>query len=167
MLPLPLPLRCNLTCSVRIGENKTRSFSYSTPQMSSYHSLAERPIRLSVGDKSLEGVHSIKLRGVHMTGTWKLDDNVKHRASSCYGVLAALRKIKNFTNYHLRKHLVECLVLSRLDFNDIIFYPITDCLLKRLQRIQFAVASFVFGRYVNSIDSILKLGWLTMKERRE
>ena len=45
-----------------------------------------------------------------------------------------------------------------LDFNDIIFYPITDCLLKRLQRIQFAAASFVFGRYVNIIDSILKLG---------
>ena len=29
MLPLPIPLHCNLTCSVRIGENKTRSFSYS------------------------------------------------------------------------------------------------------------------------------------------
>ena len=43
----------------------------------------------------------------------------------------------------------------------------SDCLLKRLQRIQFAAASFVFGRYVNSIDSIVKLGWLPMKERRE
>ena len=82
----------------------------------------------------------------------KWDDHVKHLASSCYGVLAALRKIKNFTNYHLRKHLVECLVLSRLDFNDTIFYPITYCLLKRLQRIQFAAASFVFGRYVNNIE---------------
>ena len=102
-----------------------------------------------------------------MTDTLKWDDHVKHLVSSCYGVLAALRKIKNFTNYHLRKHLVECLVLSRLDFNDIIFYPITDCLLKRLQRIQFAAASFVFGRYLNNIDSILTLGWLPMKERRE
>ena len=99
-----------------------------------------------------------------MTDTLKWDDHVKHLASSCYGVL---RKIKKFTNYHLRKHLVECLVLSRLDFNDVIFYPITDCLLKRLQRIQFAAASFVFGRYVNNIDSILKLGWLPMKEHRE
>ena len=88
-------------------------------------------------------------------------------ASSCYSALAALRKIKNFTNYHLREHLVECLVLSRLDFNDIIFHPITDCPLKRLQCIQFAAASFVFGRYVNSIDSILKLVRLAMKERRE
>ena len=135
---------------------------------SSYHSLAERPIHLSVGDKPLERVHSIKLLGVHMTDTLRWDDHIKHVASSCYGVLVALRKIKNFTNYHLRKHLVECLVLSRLDFNDIIFYSITDCLLKRLQRIQFAAASFVFRRYVNNIDSILnKLGWLPMKERRE
>ena len=135
--------------------------------MSFYHSLAERPIHLSVGDKPLERVHSIKLLGVHMTDTLKWDDHVKHLFSSCYRVLAALRKIKNFTNYHLRKHLGECLVLSRLEFNDIIFYPITDCLLKRLQRIQFAAASFVFGRYVNNIDSILKLGCLPMNGRSE
>ena len=153
--------------NLALNPAKTKCMLFSTPQMSSYHSLAERPIHLSVGDKPLERVHSIKLLGVHMTDTLKWDDHVKHLASSCYGVLAALRKIKNFTNYHLRKHLVECLVLSRLDFNDIIFYPITDCLLKRLQRIQFAAASFVFGRYVNNIDSILKLGWLPMKERRE
>ena len=136
--------------------------------MSSSHSLAERPIHLSVGDKPLERVHPIiKLLGVHMTDTLKWDDHVKHLASSCYGVLAALRKIKKFTNYHLRKHLVECLVLSRIDFNDITLHPITDCLLKRLHRIQFAGASFVFGHYVNNIDAILKLGWLPMKKRRE
>ena len=77
--------------------------------MSSYHSLAERPTHLSVGDKPLERVHS-KLLGVHMTDTLKWDDHIKHHLV-----------IKNFTNYHLRKYLVECLVLSRLDFNDIIF----------------------------------------------
>ena len=153
--------------NLALNPGKTKYMLFSTPQMSSYHSLAERPIHLSVGDKPLERVHSIKLLGVHMIDTLKWNDHVKHLASSCYGVLAALRKIKNFTNYHLRKHFVECLVLSRLDFNDIIFHPTTDCLLKRLQRTQFAAASFVFGRYVDNIDSILKLGWLPMKERRE
>ena len=102
-----------------------------------------------------------------MIDTLKWDDHVQHLASSCYDALAALRKIKNFTNYHLRKHFVECLVLSRLYFNDIIFHPITDCLLKRLQHIQFVAASFVFGCNVNNSDSLLKLGWLPMKEGRE
>ena len=133
--------------NLALNPGKTKCMLFSTPQMSSYHSLAERPIHLSVGDKPLERVHSTKLLGVHMTDTLKWDDHVKHLASSCYGVLAALRKIKNFTNYHLRKHFVECLVLSRLDFNDVIFHQITDCLLKRLQRTQFAAASFVFGQY--------------------
>ena len=151
--------------NLALNPAKTKGILFSTPQMSSYHSLAECPIHLSVGDKPLERVHSIKLLGVHMTDTLKWDDHVKHLTSSCCGVLVALRKIKNFTNYHLRKHLVEYLVLSHLDCNDIIFYPITDCPLKGLQHIQFAAASFVFGRYVNNIDSILKLGWLPMKER--
>ena len=67
----------------------------------------------------------------------------------------------------LENILVECPLLSRLDFNDIIFHPITDCLLKRLQHIQFVAASFVFGCNVNNSDSLLKLGWLPMKEGRE
>ena len=62
---------------------------------------------------------------------------MKHLTSSCYGVLAALTKIKNFTNYHFRRHLVENLVLNY----NMIFYPIIDCLLKRLQRIHFAAVS--------------------------
>ena len=130
---------------------------FSTPQMSSYHSLAERPIHLSVGDKPLESVHSIKLLEVHMTDTLKWDDHVKHLASSCYGVLAALSKIKNFTNYHLSKHLVECLVLSRLDFNDIIFYPITDCLLKKVTAHPVCGSQFCFWTLCEQY----------MKERRE
>ena len=36
---------------------------------------------LSVGDKPLERVHSIRLLGVHMTDTLKWDDHVKHLAS--------------------------------------------------------------------------------------
>ena len=41
------------------------------------------------------------------------------------------------------------------------------CIRDRLQCIQFAAASFVFGCYMNNIDSILKLVWLPMKECRE
>jgi hypothetical protein len=73
----------------------------------------------------------------------------------------------NFTTFTLRKHLAESLIISRLDFSDIVFYPLTEHLLNRLQRIQYSAASFVTGRYVNSIESILKLGWLPTRERRD
>ena len=85
---------------------KTKCMLFTTPQMSSYHSLAEHPIHLSVGDKPLERVHSIKLLEVHMTDTLKWDDHVKHPASSCYGVLATLliggntRKASTVSQFH-------------------------------------------------------------------
>ena len=90
---------------------------------------------------------------------------MKHLASTSYGTLANLRKIKNFTTFNLRKHLAESLIISRLDFSDkAVFYPLTEHLLERLQRIQYSAASFVTGRYVNSIESILKLSWSPMRD---
>ena len=78
---------------------------------------------------------------------------MKNLASMYCGALANLRKIKNFSTFNLRKHLAESLIISRLDFSDIaVFYPLTEHLLERLQRIQYSAASFVKGRYVNSIE---------------
>ena len=57
--------------NLALNPAKTKCMLFSTPHMSSYHSLAERPIHLSVGDKPLERVHSIKLLRVHMTDTLK------------------------------------------------------------------------------------------------
>lgn len=64
----------------------------------------------------------------------------------------------------LRKHLTESLILSHLNYGDIAFYPLREGLLKRLQHIHFIAASSVSGDNVNSIDSILTLGWLLMWE---
>ena len=46
-------------------------------------------------------------------------------------------------------------------------FPLPQHLLKGLQSIPFAAASFVTGRYVNSFESLLKLGWLPVRERRD
>ena len=73
---------------------------------------------------------------------------------------------KKFTDFHLRKRLAESLVLSRLDYCDSVYLPLPGYLLKRLQKIEFAAASFVYGRYVNDIGDILKLNWLPVEERR-
>ena len=74
---------------------------------------------------------------------------------------------KKLSTFTLRKHLAESLIFSRLDFGDIVFYPLNQHLLKRLQRIQYPAASFVTALCVNSIESIFKLGLLPMRERRD
>ena len=75
-------------------------------------------------------------------------------SSMCFGTLENLRNIKNFATFTLTKHLV----VSCLDFGDIVLYPLAQHLLERLQRTQYSAASFMTELYVNSIESILKLG---------
>ena len=48
-----------------------------------------------------------------------------------------------------------------------VFYPLPKFLLARLQRLQFAIASVVTCKYVNSISTTLDLGWLPILELRD
>ena len=110
-----------------------------------------------------------KLLGVKLQENLKWNDHVKNVANASYGVLRVLRKLKHFTNFNLRKRLEELLELSRHDYIycDSVFSPLPQYLMKRLQKIEFAAASFVYGRYINKIGDILKLNWLSVEERRD
>ena len=70
--------------------------------------------------------------------------------------------IRNFAHYNLRKYPAESLVLSKLDYNDVVFDPLPQYLMKGLQRVQNA-ASFVL---VNPTDCI-NIGWLPVVQRRK
>ena len=135
----------------------------STQKMSSHHKLADCALNLTVGDNSLKRVESTKLLGVNIHSNLKWDDRIKHLAASCYGTLATLKKVKNFTNYKLRKHLTELLVLSRLDFSDIVFYPLSENLLKKLSIFSFPLPAL--SRV--TMNTLFKLSLLPMSERRD
>ena len=68
--------------------------------------------------------------------------------------------------YHVRKLLVECVVLSKLDYAAAVFYPLPLYQLKRLQRVQNACAGFVLGRYAKEND-LHTLNWLPMSKRKD
>ena len=146
--------------NLALNPDKTKSLMFSTRQMFTRRNLSLFPLLLSAGGKDFERVKNTKLLSVHLNENLLWDEHVKNLISSCYTTLASLRKIKHFTPFKLRKHLAESLIPSRLDYCGIVMFPLPQHLLKRLQRIQFAAASFVIGRYVNSFKSLLKLGWL-------
>ena len=82
-------------------------------------------------------------------------------------IIQIIRKLKNVAGYRLRKHLVESLVLSKLDFCETVSYPLLEFQLKHLQPVQLIAASFVLSRYVNDINDIVKIGWLPVRQRRD
>ena len=103
-----------------------------------------------------------------LEGEHKLSSGDKFRndKSSCYGTLSVLRKLKHLAPYHVWKQLAGCLVLSRIDYNDVVSGPIPMYLLKRLQRVQLTVAGFVLLRYARLSD-VISVGWLPIVERRD
>ena len=58
------------------------------------------------------------------------------------------------------------MILPKIDFNDYVYSPLTQCQLEKLQQLQKATASFVIKRYAHTED-ISKIGWLPIAERRK
>ena len=153
--------------NLALNAGKTKCMFFSTQQMASTHSLHLHETSLAVDGKLLERIRVTKLLGLHITENLTWNDHIKQLCSICYSTLVTLRKIKNFTPFYLLKQLAEQLILSKMDYGDLVFNPLPDYLLSRLQKIQFSAASFVTRKYVNSAETLLKLNWLPMRERRD
>ncbi|CAH3192855.1 unnamed protein product [Porites evermanni] len=77
----------------------------STSQMSHVHSLDKDLPAITISDSTLEYGNVSKLLGVHFHQHLNWDEHVKAT---------------------LRKHLVESLVLSKLDYCDTVYYPLPE-----------------------------------------
>ena len=119
----------------------------STRQMSRAHALHDYYPAVSCNRKLLERVTTAKILGVHMDEHLTWADHVTALLSSCYAALAVLRKLCNLAPYHVHKQLVESLVMSKLDYQRVVFYPLPECHIKWPQRVQTKWAGYVLGRY--------------------
>ena len=138
----------------------------STRLMSRAHALQDYYPLISCNGKLLERVTTAKILGVHMDEHLTWADHITALLTSCYAALAVLRKLCNLVPYHVRKQLVESLVLSKLDYGCVVCYPLPDYQMKRLKRVQTTCASYVLGRYA-VLEDLQKLNWLPIIERRD
>ena len=93
--------------NLALNPEKTEAMLFPTSKMASVHSLGELDLSLDIFGYTLKRMVSKKLLGVHFHEHLKWNENVKMTASSCYGTISTLRKIKRFTDFKLRKHLAE------------------------------------------------------------
>ena len=114
----------------------------------------------------IDRVEKFKLLGTWLSEDLKWTEHVNEVTWSCNKVLATLRKIKNMTPQETNKSLVQSLVLSKLNFNDSVTYPLPAHLQKRQQRVQNAAAGFVLNSFCSERD-VLELGWLPTLENTE
>lgn len=97
-----------------------------TQQMPAAHALKDVVPAITVKGEVLERISSFKLLDTWLNEHLKWADHIRMLSSSCYAVWSVFRKLKNLAPYNVRKQLVECLVLSKLDYNDVVCYPLPN-----------------------------------------
>ena len=89
--------------------------------MSHVRGLDKNRTAITISDSTLEDLNVSKLLDVHFHQHLNWDELVQATCKSCYGTIQAIAKLKNFAGYRLKKHLVESLVLSKLDYCDTVY----------------------------------------------
>ena len=138
-----------------------------TDQMSRVHKLEKKSPRDKRKWRSIR--KSLSTYIWHVNSGKPQMNQIKHvtkTVSLCFAALLAIKKIRNMVLNAFKKQLVEALVLSKVDYNDIVFYPQLHYFEAKLQRVQKSPASFVNNRYSKMAD-VIELGWLPVKERPE
>lgn len=131
--------------------------------------LSKENIKITVGGEFIEYVTEAKSLGLILDAQLKFESQVAESVRNCFYRLKTLYKIRPYISEAVRITLCESLILSKLNYCDVVFGP---CLLRRteklVQRVQNACARFCFKipprshvtPYLNSSDL------LKMKARR-
>ena len=116
-------------------------------------------------------VSEAKNLGVILDSFLSFDTQVKKVVRGCFNTLRKISRIKKFLTYDDLKLLACALVLSHIDYCNVLYYHISSHNIRMLQSVQNSAARLVSG--VNRFDQIdndnlfQKLHWLKITERIE
>ena len=137
---------------------KTKSMLFSTHKMSQHHQLYNNNIlKISCKNQTIERVQQYKLFGV------ATDEHFELYLHFGCSTLKMLKKLKRYTYHQTRKHLVESLILSKIDYCNVSFKGLPKYQIQRVNKLIQAWAGFVKCKY-GEIKDIADLNWLLIEE---
>ena len=147
-----------------LNSKKTKAILFSTPHMSKRHNLESTVVEIRNNGEPIERIADMKVLGVRFNQhlTWR--NHINATTQSCYLTLKSLRRFRRSADFKLRRSLAQSLIISRINYCNVLFSDAPQYLLKKLQKLQNAAARFVYGRHTNECD-IIDLKWLPVRER--
>lgn len=124
--------------------------------------------KLAVDGEPLELVRVCRNLGLEIDDSLKFDNHVNKIVKRAFGNLKLLYSYKNCLDKNSRTILCESLVLSHLNFADVVYGPsLTNYNYNRLQRIQNSCVRFIFGlrKFDHISDKYEDLRWLKARDR--
>ena len=149
--------------NLALNATKTKMAMFSTAQLSRFHNLSDVEAIITSNDQPLERVDSFKILGVWFNQHLSWKDHINYVTKSCFATLKSLNLFKRCASLPLRKTLAESLILSKLNYGNVLLGDLTKIELNRLQKVQNAAAGFVLQKHAE-LDDVLSLKWLPISE---
>ena len=139
---------------------KTKSMLFSTRKMSQHHQLYNNDIlKENCNNQTIEREHQYKLFGVVIDEHFVRCTHARNNFKNNYSTLKILKKLKRYTSYQTRKHLVESLILSKIDYCNVLFKGLPKFQIQGVNKLIQACAGFVKYKY-GKLKDIADLNWL-------
>jgi hypothetical protein len=115
----------------------------------------------------IESQHCIRYLGAFLDESLNFKDHIKRKCRTAMLNYFKIKSIRKYLTKEAAETLVLSLVISHLDYCNIILYGISQNELAKLQRIQNMCAKLVLGRskYDSSKQALFDLHWLPIKAR--
>ena len=105
-------------------------------------------------EELINPVHVTKSLGVLFDDHLTFEEQIKSVVKSCYMNLRNLRAIASKLDFDLKKQLIHCLILSRIDYCNGLFVGLPDYLINKLQKVQNACVRLLFGKRMQKYDHV-------------
>ena len=145
---------------------QTSIYSIFSSRLSSKHNLEDSSLLIRCSGQSIQQKANVKLLGVTFDQHLTWIDQINNIIRSTNETLRAPRKSSTFTPMKVRKTLAEALILSKINYRNVVYGQLPKYLINRLQRVQNTTAGYVYGRYAKMLD-IINLNWLPIEENIE
>ena len=109
----------------------------------------------------------VKNLGIFLDASLSFSDQIKSVVSTAFASIKSIARIKSFLTVKEKCTLLTALVLSKVDYCNLLYYGINNSLLNRLQVVQNSAARLVFNKrkFDHSSGLLFELHWLPVKER--
>ena len=121
--------------SLVFNGTKTKTMIFSTKEMSQYNHIDNAdtyPVVFNGNEakNKIERKDSMKILGMKVDQHLTWEEHVANVIKSSYDTLRSLKLLKRYTPYKLRETLAETLVLSKIDYDSVVYQNVPKFLIK-------------------------------------
>ena len=129
---------------LKLNPNKTEVLIASS--VNRFSNWSNNGLSFIADGKSIEPIDVVKNLGIKFDKDLSFEEHISSVVQACYIQLRNLRALGSKLNFDLKKQLIHCLIFSKLDYCNGLFYGLPDKLIKKLQKVQNSCVRFLFGK---------------------